>query len=204
MKEKYSLASSLRDNHQRGNVGEYLAEHISKDSKLAIVSAYFTIYAFQQLKTKLDEIENLRFLFGEPRFVSALDPAKTDKKQFMIEDDKLVIPMENRLVQRQAAKECYKWIVDKVEIKSMVKPNFLHGKMYHVTPVKGSEKAIMGSSNFTVNGLGFGNSPNIELNIEITDDKDRGKDVSSAPWYHLDKGDRINDRHVSLKEKKGE
>lgn len=32
--------------------------------------------------------------------------------------------------------------------------------------------------------------------------KDRGKDVESAPWYHLFKGDRINDYHLSLEEKK--
>lgn len=32
-------------------------------------------------------------------------------------------------------------------------------------------------------------------------DKDRGKDVESAPWYHLFKGDRINDHHLSLAEK---
>ena len=38
--------------------------------------------------------------------------------------------------------------------------------------------------------------------------KDRGKDVESAPWYHLGpeyggkKGDRINDHHLSLAEKK--
>jgi len=31
--------------------------------------------------------------------------------------------------------------------------------------------------------------------------KDRGKDVESAPWYHLFKGDRINDYHLSLAEK---
>jgi hypothetical protein len=33
-------------------------------------------------------------------------------------------------------------------------------------------------------------------------DKDRGKDVESAPWYHKFNGDRINDHHLSLKEKK--
>lgn len=33
-------------------------------------------------------------------------------------------------------------------------------------------------------------------------DKDRGKDVESAPWYHLFQGDRINDHHLSLEEKK--
>ncbi|MHC1725673.1 MAG: transposase [Syntrophobacteraceae bacterium] len=37
--------------------------------------------------------------------------------------------------------------------------------------------------------------PNINWN------KDRGKDVPSAPWYHLFNGDRINDHHLSLAEK---
>lgn len=32
--------------------------------------------------------------------------------------------------------------------------------------------------------------------------KDRGKDVESAPWYHRFKGDRINDYHLTLAEKK--
>ncbi len=31
--------------------------------------------------------------------------------------------------------------------------------------------------------------------------KDRGKDVESAPWYSLFKGDRINDHHLTLNEK---
>ncbi len=37
--------------------------------------------------------------------------------------------------------------------------------------------------------------PNINWN------KDRGKDVPSAPWFHLFNGDRINDHHLSLAEK---
>ncbi|MEA3280071.1 MAG: N-6 DNA methylase [Thermodesulfobacteriota bacterium] len=37
--------------------------------------------------------------------------------------------------------------------------------------------------------------PNIKWN------KDRGKDVASAPWFALFKGDRINDHHLSLEEK---
>lgn len=38
--------------------------------------------------------------------------------------------------------------------------------------------------------------PNINWN------KDRGKDVESAPWYHVFDGDRINDHHLSLAEKR--
>ncbi len=37
-------------------------------------------------------------------------------------------------------------------------------------------------------------------NIKWT--KDRGKDVESAPWYHTFKGERINDHHLTLAEKK--
>ena len=37
-------------------------------------------------------------------------------------------------------------------------------------------------------------------NIKWT--KDRGKDVVSAPWYHLFKGDCINDHHLTLYEKR--
>ena len=38
--------------------------------------------------------------------------------------------------------------------------------------------------------------PNIKWN------KDRGKDVQSAPWYHEFQGDRFNDHHLSLAEKR--
>ncbi len=167
------ILSSIRDNKNRGSVGQFLRETIKSDSDLSIVSAYFTIYAYSHLKNKLDSISKLKFLFGEPTFIKALDPTKVNKRDFKIEDDKIVIPIESRLTQKAIAKECSEWIQKKVEIKSMVKPNFLHGKMYHVTQQSGVEKAIVGSSNFTVNGLGLGGSPNIELNLVVDNDRDR-------------------------------
>src|SRR5262249_21006951 len=33
-------------------------------------------------------------------------------------------------------------------------------------------------------------------------EKDRGKDIESAPWYKVFKGDRINDNHLTLAEKR--
>ncbi len=33
-------------------------------------------------------------------------------------------------------------------------------------------------------------------------DKDRGKDVETAPWYPVFSGDRINDHHLSLDAKR--
>ena len=37
--------------------------------------------------------------------------------------------------------------------------------------------------------------------LNITWDKDRGKDVESAPWFHKFNGDRINDHHLTVAEK---
>lgn len=59
----------LRDNHTRGTVADFLTSKIQNESRLSIVSAYFTIYAYDAMKQALDRIEHLDFLFGEPSFV---------------------------------------------------------------------------------------------------------------------------------------
>lgn len=85
-----TLKSGIRDNRHRGSVGEFLTEKILLGSKLLAVSAYFTIYAYEALKDHLNQIEHLHFLFGEPKFIKSLDPNKTDKKSFKIEDEGIV------------------------------------------------------------------------------------------------------------------
>jgi len=170
--------SGIRDNYLREKVADFLLDNIQNGSELAIVSAYFTIYAYDALKTKLDGIDHLRFLFGEPRFVKSLDPNKTDKKAYKIEDDGL--QLKNRLEQRRVARECAEWIEKKVAIRSVRQSNLLHGKMYHVTN-GGVEEAIMGSSNFTVCGLGLANQHNnIELNLVVDSNRDR-RDLKT--WF---------------------
>ncbi|MBI3249158.1 MAG: DEAD/DEAH box helicase family protein [Deltaproteobacteria bacterium] len=170
--------SGIRDNYRRGTVGNYLREKIQEGSSLSIVSAYFTIYAFEALKAQLNRIAGLRFLFGEPRFLKSLDPEKTDKKAFKIEDDGL--QLANRLEQRRAAKECAEWIAEKVQIRSVKQTNLLHGKMYHLAH-NGTEDAILGSSNFTVSGLGLSSSRNnLELNLEVDSNRDR-RDLKA--WF---------------------
>ena len=54
--------SSIRDNRARGSVGKFLSDSIKTDSDLSIVSAYFTIYAYNKLKDQLNSIHELKFL----------------------------------------------------------------------------------------------------------------------------------------------
>ncbi len=113
--------SGLRDNHTRGTVADFLRAKSRIGSKLSIVSAYFTIYAFDALKEELEGIEHLDFLFGEPSFVNRLDPNKTEKKAFIIDADGL--ELSNRLQQKRVARECADWIECKVDIKSIKQSN---------------------------------------------------------------------------------
>ncbi len=177
--------STIRDNHTNGTVGDFLKENITPEADVSIVSAYFTIYAYHLLRDQLQSIDGLRFLFGEPTFIKTMDPDKDNSRSYQIEDSSLAVSMEKRLSQRAVARACREWLEGKAEIKSMVKPNFLHGKLYHLRQKSGVEKAIAGSSNFTVNGLGLGGSKNIELNLIVDSDRERQelREWFDALWH---------------------
>jgi SNF2 family DNA or RNA helicase len=165
------FGSGLRDNHTRGTAADFLRAKIQDGSRLSVVSAYFTIYAYDALKDWLERIEHLDFLFGEPSFVNRLDPNKTEKKAFVISDSEL--ELTNKLQQKRVAKECSDWIERKADIKTIRQSNLLHGKMYHVAR-GGVQDAILGSSNFTMRGLGLSaENNNIELNLVVDGNRDR-------------------------------
>lgn len=165
------MQSGIRDNHHRGSVGEFLREHVRPGAQLSIVSAYFTIYAYEALRSQLNSIADLRFLFGDPQFLRNIDPDRGTRKIFQIEND--AIALQNRLQQKRLARECLEWIDQKVQIRSVKRAGLLHGKLYHIANGM-AEEAILGSSNFTVRGLGLGESRNnIELNLVIDSRRDR-------------------------------
>jgi len=165
--------ATIRDNRPNGpygRVGDYLAEHLGVETDLAIVSAYFSIYAHKELAAELAGIRRLRFLFGEPNFV--FDKHKPHRA-FSLTND--AVGLHEQLPTNHVAKACYQWLEEKAEIRSMVKPNFLHGKLYHLTQPSSMTQALAGSSNFTSRGLGFGNVPNIELNLVVDSNRERAE-----------------------------
>lgn len=178
------IASRLLDNHERGAVGQYLRQHIREGAEMSVVSAFFTIYAYEALQQQLNQIKHMRFLFGEPNFVRHLEPGKS-VPQARIEQDSL--SLEHTLRQGRVAQDCARWLAEKVEVRSVRKPGFVHGKLYHIR--QGDyERAVLGSSNFTVRGLGLSQPSNIELNFEVTDSRDQ-QDLQAwfeSLWNHPD------------------
>lgn len=117
-----------------------------------------------------DRIGRLRFLFGEPRFLDTVDAASLNPPAFSLDEDKLSLSAGLR--KSAAAFRCAKWIRERVEVRSIRRAGLLHGKLYHVHDGR-RDHAMVGSSNFTLKGLGFSDEPNIELNLIVDGDRDR-------------------------------
>ena len=68
-REEVGVSNRLIDNKQYGLVGDVLKEHLQEGSKLTIMAAHFTLYAFQELKDELSKLDEFRYLFTQPTFV---------------------------------------------------------------------------------------------------------------------------------------
>ena len=102
-----------------------LTVEIKKNAKLSIASAYFSIYAFAELKKQLEHIEELRFIFTSPTFITEKTPK--EKREFYIPrlareksiyGTEFEVKLRNELTQKAIAKECAEWIKNKVRFKS--------------------------------------------------------------------------------------
>ena len=164
--------TAIVDNTGR-KVGDFLRERIEAGSDLSIVSAYFTIYAYDALRDVLESAGTTRFLYGEPSAVSTVAPGGDNAKSFRLNEDG-GMELRHALAQKPLARACAEWVRKQVEIRTIARANFLHGKLYHIGQEEGAA-ALVGSSNFTRRGLGFGAVPNVELNLEVRNDDDRAE-----------------------------
>lgn len=73
----------IRDNKDYGSVGEFLKYVVKEGSELSVVSAYFTIFAYYGLHEQLDSIKSMKFLFGEPTFITS---DNVDVRNYKIEE----------------------------------------------------------------------------------------------------------------------
>ena len=64
------------------NLRNDLVYTIKSGSRVSIAAASFSIYAFQELKEQLKEIDELRFIFTSPSFVT--EKADKQRREFYI------------------------------------------------------------------------------------------------------------------------
>ncbi|OUO46211.1 helicase-related protein [Megasphaera sp. An286] len=149
---------------------------IHKGSKLSIAAACFSIYAYQELKKQMEGIDELRFIFTSPTFVTEKTPKA--QREFYIPrisrerslyGTEFEVKLRNELTQKAIAKECADWIRRKVTFKSNVTQEQMMGFMTV------DESSYMPISGFTTVDLGCERGNNAYYSVQKTESYENGK-----------------------------
>ena len=114
--------------------GDDLAEHLLPGCRLRIAAPAFSMFAFEQLRNQLDQIERLDFIFTQPTFVPAeamhgtprrrearryhIPQRDRDRRENLFHGTEFEIALRNRLTQRAVAADCADWIRARARFRS--------------------------------------------------------------------------------------
>ena len=193
-------------------LGDDLKEAISRGSKLKIAASCFSIYAYEALKTELEKIDSLDFIFTAPTFVpnEVTDKLRKERREFFIPKSnrehslygsEFEIQLRNKLTQRAIARECVAWIKNKATFRS----NTSKAPMQQFMAVQKGEasQVYMPLNGFTAVDLGYqqgdavSNMVNhfdeavhtdtyLQLFEQIWNDQDKLEDVTAAICEHIE------------------
>ncbi|HDR8931535.1 helicase-related protein [Burkholderia vietnamiensis] len=109
--------------------GDDLKQALVSGARLKIAASCFSMYAYEALKTELEKIEELNFIFTAPAFVAdeVTDKIRRERREFHIPKldrerslygSEFEIQLRNKLTQRAIAKECADWLQRKAKFRS--------------------------------------------------------------------------------------
>lgn len=144
-----------------------LQSSIQKGDKILIASAYFSIYAYQALKEKLESVDELRFVFTSPTFFSEKS-AKASREFYIpqlnrersLYGSSFELKLKNELNQKAIARECAEWIKNKVTFRT----NITEGNIAPFCAIGKDERSSIAYSpfnSFSTPDLGLTSSNNI-------------------------------------------
>lgn len=179
-------------------VRDDMEKTIKRNGKISIAAACFSMYAYSELKKQLESIDEFRFIFTLPTFVT--EKAQKQKREFYIPrltreqslyGTEFEIKLRNEMTQKAIAKECADWIRRKATFKSNTTGENMPGFM----TVDGS--TYMPINGFTTVDLGCERGNNayypvqktesfenanyfLKLFEQIWNDKDKLQDVTDV------------------------
>lgn len=145
------------------NLGEIVRDDmvstISKGSKVSIAAACFSMYAYKELKKRLESVDECRFIFTSPTFVT--EKAEKQKREFYIPrlnresslyGTEFELKLRNEMTQKAIAKECADWIRRKATFKSNTTGENMGG--FVTVANKQQQVAYMPMNGFTTVDIG--------------------------------------------------
>lgn len=182
-------------------VRDDMTETITRGSRVSIAAACFSMYAYNELKKQLEGVDELRFIFTSPTFVT--EKESKQKREFYIPKHhreqslygtEFEIKLRNEMTQKAIAKECADWIRRKATFKSNTTGENMGGFM--TIEGQGDDYTYMPFNGFTTVDIGCergNNAYNIVNRLEnpvtkeylktfeaIWSDKDKLQDVTET------------------------
>lgn len=140
-------------------VRDDMASTIGKGSKVSIAAACFSMYAYKELRKQLEQVDECRFIFTSPTFVT--EKSEKQKREFYIPrlnresslyGTEFEIKLRNEMTQKAIAKECADWIRRKATFKSNTTNEIMGGFM--TVTGQSSNVAYMPIGGFTTVDIG--------------------------------------------------
>ena len=124
-------------------VRDDLKTTIQRGSKVSIAAACFSMYAYKELKSQLEQIEEFRFIFTSPTFVQ--EQAEKQRRESYISRLSMEtslygtvfeIKLRNEITPRAVAREFAEWIRRKAVFKFNVTGENMGGFMTVDSPME--------------------------------------------------------------------
>ena len=140
-------------------VRDDMAQTIKRGSKVSIAAACFSMYAYRELKKQLESIDEFRFIFTSPTFVT--EKAEKQKREFYIPrlnreqslyGTEFEIKLRNEMTQKAIAQECAEWIRKKARFRSNITGENMGGFM--TVASAGEEVVYLPLNGFTTVDIG--------------------------------------------------
>jgi hypothetical protein len=154
-------------------IGDILRENIEKGARISILTAYFTIYAFDKLRKELEGVEKVKFLLTNPLVIG--DAPRNFKREYEVKQKESIedisgseweIQLRNKLNQTAIARECAKWIERKADIKCLKEETGrVDSRFICIENKDQSTLSLQGVPDFTAQSLGYVKSGRIQMAI---------------------------------------
>jgi hypothetical protein len=110
-------------------LGDDLKSALKPGARLKVAASCFSMYAYEALKSELEQIGELEFIFTAPTFVAdeVTDHIRKERREFHIPrlsrerslfGSEFEIQLRNQLTQRAIARECADWLRRKARFRS--------------------------------------------------------------------------------------
>ena len=177
-----------------------LKQRLSKDTRVSIAAASFSIYAFEALKEELEKIEELRFIFTSPTFIK--EKTKKEKREFFIPKlnrernlygTDFEIRLRNQLSQKAIAKECADWIRRKVQFRSNASQDPMGGFLHTHNE---TQHVYLPFNEFTTSQLGCERGADIYniVNVLPSPTANAYLDIFNEQWNNDEKFEDVTKR----------